>query len=526
MSSVVDPSEWIDAAVSAGPQRVFLSTPAGQRLSYADLDRFSGAAASALRRLGVVAGDRVAAQVDKSPDAVLLYVACLRIGAVYVPINTANTASEVAYFLRDAAPRVVVVRPLDAPNLAPIAAAAGVTHLQTLGADGEGSLPVLVSQCRSDQGVWPRLDASALAAIIYTSGTTGRSKGAMLTRGNLASNASALATAWRFCADDVLLHALPLFHVHGLFAALNTVLASGSGLLLLGGFDAAQALSHLPAVTVVMGVPTFYTRLLRLPGLDRRSTANVRLFVSGSAPLLAETHRDFQARTGHVILERYGMTETLMITSNPYQGARLPGFVGRPLPGIDVRLVDANADSGTATAAVTVINAPDEVGAIEIRGPNVCAGYWRDPQKTASEFRADGWFKSGDLGRLNSDGYLQIVGRAKDLVITGGYNVYPKEVEEAIDALPGVLESAVIGIAHEDFGEGVTAIVVARPGAVVTEADVVTGLQARLARYKVPKRVLVVADLPRNAMGKVQKNVLRQQYASLYDAHAAARPDT
>ncbi|MFI4891611.1 MAG: AMP-binding protein [Steroidobacterales bacterium] len=515
MSSVTDPGEWIDDVLRTDPQRTFLSTPAGRRLSYTDLERMSGAWGLALGRLGIEVGDRVAVQVDKSPESVLLYVACLRIGAVYVPINTANTASEVDYFLRDAAPRVLVVRPHDEPKLAPVAAAAGVVHLRTVGADGDGSLAGLANQCTGDPGVRPRLDASALAAIIYTSGTTGRSKGAMLTRGNLASNASALAGVWRFRADDVLLHALPLFHVHGLFAAINTVLASGSGLLLLSGFDAAQALQHFAAVTVVMGVPTYYTRLLRLAGLDRQSTAGIRLFVSGSAPLLAETHREFEQRTGHVILERYGMTETLMITSNPYDGPRRPGFVGQPLPGIEVRLVDESAGGGPA-ATVAVIGAPDQVGAIEIRGPSVCAGYWHDPHKTRSEFRADGWFRSGDLGRFDRDGSLQIVGRAKDLVITGGYNVYPREVEEAIDALPDVLESAVIGVPHPDFGEGVTAIVVARPGATLTEADIVTGIQSRLARYKLPKRVLVVADLPRNAMGKVQKALLRQQFAFLY----------
>jgi malonyl-CoA/methylmalonyl-CoA synthetase len=393
--------------------------------------------------------------------------------------------------------------------LAPIAAAAGVTHLETLGPEGDGSLAELVRQCEGGAARPPPLPAGALAAIIYTSGTTGRSKGAMLTRGNLASNGSALAAAWQFSAGDVLLHALPLFHVHGLFAAISTVLASGASLLLLGGFDAAQTLEHLPAATVLMGVPTFYTRLLQMPGLDRRSTAHIRLFVSGSAPLPAEVLREFERRTGHVILERYGMTETLMNTSNPYDGARLPGFVGLPLRGVEVRLYDA--DSGAP------VGQSGAVGAIEIRGPNVCAGYWRDPARTQSEFRADGWFRSGDLGRFNRDGYLQIVGRARDLVITGGYNVYPKEVEGEIDALPGVLESAVIGVSHPDFGEGVTAVVVARSGATLNEEDIVKGLRPRLARYKIPKRVLVVADLPRNAMGKVQKNLLRERYASLYD---------
>jgi malonyl-CoA/methylmalonyl-CoA synthetase len=504
-----DPYAWIEEAVRLTPHRPFLSTPAGRRWDYSDLHRLAGAWGTALQGLGVGAGDRVAAQCDKSPESVLLYVACLRIGAVYVPINTANTTNEVEHFLRDSEPRVAVVRPGDAATLGPIATAAGVAHVATLGAEGSGTLADLVQQSAMDSPTRPRLGAQALAAIIYTSGTTGRSKGAMLTRGNLASNACALATGWEFSADDVLLHALPLFHVHGLFAAINTVLASGSSLLLLGAFDAAQVLGHLPAVTVLMGVPTFYTRLLQLPGLNRQSTAHVRLFVSGSAPLLAETHREFARRTGHVILERYGMTETLMNTSNPYAGVRQPGYVGLPLPGVEIRLVDA--DSGAS------VDQPEQVGAIEIRGPNVFAGYWRDPHKTKSELRADGWFRSGDLGRFNPDGYLQIVGRAKDLVITGGYNVYPKELEDEIDALPGVLESAVIGLAHQDLGEGVTAVVVARPGASLTEADVLAGLKLRLARYKVPKRVLVVADLPRNAMGKVQKNLLRRQYATLYE---------
>ena len=504
-----DPYAWIESVVRHAPGRLFLRTPSGRQLSYADLQRMSGSWASALRSLGVNAGDRVAAQCDKSPELVLLYVACLRMGAVYVPINTANTVSEVEYFLRDSEPRIAIVRPGDREKLAPIAAAAGVSHTATLGADGTGTLVDLVNQGADDLVERGKLDASALAAIIYTSGTTGRSKGAMLTRGNLASNACALAATWRFRADDVLLHALPLFHVHGLFAAINTVLASGASLLLLDAFDAAVVIRHLPAVTVLMGVPTFYTRLLQLPGLDRHSTAAVRLFVSGSAPLLAETHREFEQRTGHVILERYGMTETLMNASNPYEGARLPGYVGIPLPGVEIRLLDQISGDRVEHA--------DVIGAIEIRGPNVCAGYWRDPQKTSIEIRSDGWFRSGDLGRFNRQGYLQIVGRAKDLVITGGYNVYPKELEEEIDSLPEVLESAVIGLPHRDLGEGVTAIVVTMPGAAISESGIIAALQTRLARYKVPRRVLIVTALPRNAMGKVQKNVLRQQHASLYE---------
>ncbi len=504
-----DPYAWIEDAIARGAgARRFLATPAGAQLTYADLERESARWATALQALGMTAGERIVVQVDKSPQAILLYIACLRLGAVYVPVNTANTAAEVDYVLQDAAPRVAVVRPADAPRLERIAAAAGVAHLETLGPAGEGSLAARVAATAGSPAARALFGADALAAIIYTSGTTGRSKGAMLTRGNLASNADALAAAWRFTADDVLLHALPLFHVHGLFAALNTVLAAGASLVLLSGFDAAQVLGLLPRATVLMGVPTFYTRLLQLSALDRTATASIRLFVSGSAPLLAETHREFHARTGHVILERYGMTETLMNTSNPYDGERLPGYVGLPLPGVEVRLVDP--ESGVPQAG------GDGIGAIEVRGPNVCAGYWRDPVKTQSEFRPDGWFRTGDLGRCNGAGYLQIVGRAKDLVISGGYNVYPKELEQEIDALPGVVESAVIGVPHPDFGEGVTAVVVARPGADLTEPEILAALQARFARYKVPKRVLIVADLPRNAMGKVQKNLLRQQYAALY----------
>jgi malonyl-CoA/methylmalonyl-CoA synthetase len=384
--------------------------------------------------------------------------------------------------------------------------------VETLGAEGEGSLLALVEESDENPELPRSSGASALAAIVYTSGTTGRSKGAMLSRANLASNAAALVEAWRFTSRDVLLHTLPLFHVHGLFAAINTVLASGSSLMLLSKFDAASALKHLPKVTVFMGVPTYYTRLLQQTGLNREVTAGVRLFVSGSAPLLMETHREFLRRTGHAILERYGMTETLMNTSNPYDGLRKPGSVGLPLPGIAVRVVGA-------TGAVEA-NA-DVIGTLEVAGPNVFAGYWRDPEKTRGEFSADGWFTTGDLGRIDRDGYVHIVGRAKDLVISGGYNVYPKEVEMELDALSGVQESAVFGVPHPDLGEGVTAVVVPQASAVLSEVDLINSLQTRLARYKIPKRVLVIDELPRNTMGKVQKNVLRTVYASLYGAGRA-----
>jgi malonyl-CoA/methylmalonyl-CoA synthetase len=484
-------------------------TPAGRALSYALLRNQSGRFAAALMRKGVVPGDRVAVQVDKSVDAVLLYIACLRMGAVFVPINTANTPNEVEYVLRDSQARIAVIRPTDCALLEPQATRAGVA-LESLGTDGEGSLLALVRESEETPAVPRAGGPNSLAAIVYTSGTTGRSKGAMLSRANLATNAAVLAEAWHFTNRDVLLHVLPLFHVHGLFAGVNTALASGSSILLLANFDAATALKYLPQVTVFMGVPTHYTRLLQQTGLNREITAGVRLFVSGSAPLAAETHHEFLQRTGHAILERYGMTETLMIASNPYDGVRKPGSVGVPLPGIAVRVVNDSTGALEQKA--------DVIGALEVAGPNVFAGYWQDPGKTRREFTSDGWFKTGDLGRTDSDGYLHIVGRAKDLVISGGYNVYPKEVEMELDALAGVVESAVFGVPHPDFGEGVTAVVVSLRGVQLSEADIISALQKRLARYKVPKRVLLVDELPRNAMGKVQKNALRAVYASLYGA--------
>jgi malonyl-CoA/methylmalonyl-CoA synthetase len=503
-----DPADWVESAAREQPHGLFLKTPTGRELTYALLRDQSGRFAAALMRRGVVPGDRVAVQVEKSVEAVLLYVACLRLGAVFVPINVANTPHEVDYVLRDSQPRVAVIRPADRALLEPSATHAGVHHVETLGADGEGSLLALVRQADEAPDLSRGTGANSLAAIVYTSGTTGRSKGAMLSRVNLASNAAVLAEAWHFTNRDILLHALPLFHVHGLFAAINTVLASGSSLLLLPKFDAALVLKHFPQVTVFMGVPTHYTRLLQQSGLNAHATAGVRLFVSGSAPLLVETHREFLQRTGHTILERYGMTETLMNTSNPYDGVRKPGSVGPPLAGIAVRVVDGTTGAVEAEADVT--------GTLEVAGPNVFAGYWQDPGKTRGEFTADGWFKTGDLGRIDCDGYVHVVGRAKDLVISGGYNVYPKEVEMELNALSGVLESAVFGVPHPDFGEGVTAVVVPQPATVLSEADIINSIQTRLARYKVPKRVLLVDDLPRNTMGKVQKNVLRTVYASLY----------
>jgi malonyl-CoA/methylmalonyl-CoA synthetase len=505
MTLARDPARWVDAAATRSG-RVFLTTAHGREVSYEALRELSGRMAGALAGLGVRSGDRVAVQVEKSVEAVFLYIACLRMGAVFVPINVANTANEVEYFLRDSRPTVAIVRPQDRGLIEAVAREAGAGAVETMGVDSDGSFCDLASQSRDFAA--PAMDPKSLAAIIYTSGTTGRSKGAMLTRYNLASNAAVLVDAWRFSPQDVLLHTLPLFHIHGLFVAINTVLASGSSLMLLPKFDAAQALQALSQATVYMGVPTHYTRLLQQENLSRDSTATVRLFVSGSAPLLADTHREFLQRTGHVILERYGMSETMMNTSNPYEGVRLAGSVGPPLPGISLRVTNGETGAVELTA--------DVIGTLEVKGPNVFAGYWRDEEKTRGEFTADGWFKTGDVGRIDKNGYVHIVGRAKDLVISGGYNVYPKEVESELDAVEGILESAVFGVPHPDFGEGVTAAVVAKEGARLSEGDIIDRVKIRLARYKVPKRVLIVEELPRNAMGKVQKNALRKTFAALY----------
>ena len=503
--------DLVRANLPADPAaKLFLETADGARYTYADLIVRSGAYAAALVAAGVKPGDRVAVQVEKSPEVLFLYLGAVRAGAVFLPLNTAYTGPEIAYFLGDAEPALFVCDPAKREALAPVAEVAGVALVHTLDGEGRGTLAEAATQAAQAFADVAR-GPEDLAAILYTSGTTGRSKGAMLSHENLASNARTLAEFWRFTADDVLLHALPVFHTHGLFVATNTVLASGGTMLFLPRFDPARVLALMPRATAMMGVPTFYTRLLREPGLTREATAGIRLFVSGSAPLLAETHREWEARTGHAILERYGMTETNMNTSNPYAGARVAGTVGPALPGVEVRVVDPETGA---------ILGPDAVGMVEVKGPNVFQGYWRMPEKTAAEFKADGFFITGDLGKIDGEGYVHIVGRGKDLIITGGYNVYPKEVENEIDALPGVVESAVVGIVHPDFGEGVTAVVVGGAN-VPDEATILRTLEARLARYKCPKRVLFVEELPRNAMGKVQKNVLRDTHAGLYRAGGA-----
>lgn len=479
--------------------------PDGRVETYGDALALSARLAHLLVARGVKPGDRVAVQVEKSWPALALYLATVRAGAAYLPLNTAYTLNEVEYFLSDAQPTVFVCRPEIAADARALAERLGVPVVETLGSQGEGSLTDAAAPLPDSFDDVPR-GPEDLAGILYTSGTTGRAKGAMLSHDNLLSNAVVLRDLWRFTADDVLIHALPIFHTHGLFVASNIILLAGASMIYCPKFDAREAIGYMDRATSLMGVPTFYTRLLAEEGLTKEATAHMRLFVSGSAPLLAETHRAFSERTGHAILERYGMTETGMNTSNPYDGERIAGTVGFPLPGVALRVTDP--ETGTPLAS-------GEIGMIEVKGPNVFKGYWRMPEKTASEFR-DGFFLTGDLGKIDAQGYVHIVGRGKDLVITGGFNVYPKEVETEIDLLPGVLESAVIGAPHPDFGEGVTAVVVPLPGASLTEAGLIGALETRLAKFKLPKRVIFLPELPRNTMGKVQKNLLRDAYKDIY----------
>ena len=493
-------------AASAGKARdkVCIDADDGRAFPYADLLGASARLAGALRHLGVGVGDRVLAQADKSPEMIFLYLACLRAGALFLPLNPAYTSAELAYFVADASPALLVCAPSRQAEFRRLAAAhAG--RVETLGDNGDGSLMAVAATMPATFADAPR-GPDDLAAILYTSGTTGRSKGAMMSHGNLASNALTLRDLWRFEASDVLIHALPVYHTHGLFVATNVVLLAGASMLFQRKFGADAVLRAMPRATTLMGVPTFYTRLVDHPGLNREAARSMRLFISGSAPLLAATHARFREMTGHAILERYGMTETNMITSNPYDGERVAGTVGFALPGVQLRI--AAAETGAPLAQ-------GETGVIEITGPNVFKGYWNMPEKTTQEFRPDGWFITGDLGRIDERAYVHIVGRARDLVISGGFNVYPKEVEAELDALPGVVESAVFGVPHADFGEAVTAVVVG-DSASLDEGEMLRALGMRLARFKLPKRIVVVPDLPRNAMGKVQKNLLRETHMSLY----------
>lgn len=473
--------------------------------SWRDLERGSAMIANLLASLELPPASRVAVQVDKSVEALMLYLAVLRAGHVYLPLNNAYQAAEIEYFVGNAEPAVVVCTPANFGWVSRIAFRAGSTHVYTLGDDRRGSL-LERALLQPDVHEPLALRGDALAAIVYTSGTTGRSKGAMLSHANLLSNAQVLKDSWDWQAADVLIHALPIFHVHGLFVAIHGALLNGSRMIWFARFEPGAVIARLPEATVFMGVPTLYVRMLAEPALDRGACAPMRLFISGSAPLLIETFGEWQRRSGHTILERYGMSETVMLTSNPCRaadGERRGGTVGRALPGVGVRVVD---DRGLALPA-------GETGHIQVKGPNVFSGYWRMAEKTADEFTDDLWFRTGDVGRFDADGYLTIVGRSKDLIISGGYNVYPVEIEGVLNELPGVAESAVVGVPHPDFGEAVVAVVIPRPGVAAPDPQaLIAALKGRIANYKVPKQVFVVAELPRNAMGKVQKNLLREQH--------------
>ncbi|MDQ0590810.1 malonate--CoA ligase [Variovorax paradoxus] len=496
------------AAFPAELDGIAVETDNGLFYSWRDLDRASAMIANLFGALGLEEGARIAVQVEKSVEAMILYLATLRAGYVFLPLNTAYQSAEIEYFIGNAEPAVVVCTSRNAAWVGPIASVAGTRHVFTLDDDRTGTLLELAAQC-SDRHEVARKNPDDLAAILYTSGTTGRSKGAMLTHGNLLSNAEVLRDYWGWTKGDVLIHALPIFHVHGLFVALHGALLNGSKMIWLSRFDPKRVVEKLPEATVFMGVPTLYVRLLAEPGLTREAVRNMRLFVAGSAPLLIETFDEWRERTGHTILERYGMSETIMLTSNPYspaQGERRGGTVGFALPGVQLRVRD---DTGRDCTT-------DEIGNIQVSGPNVFAGYWRMPEKTKEEFTADGFFKTGDVGKIDGRGYITIVGRSKDLIISGGYNVYPAEIEGYINELPGVAESAVVGVPHPDFGEVGVAIVIAKAGGALDADAIVAELKSKLANFKIPKRCFVVPELPRNTMGKVQKALLREQHKGLF----------
>jgi len=499
-----------------------VQTETGLHYSWRDLDRATAMLANLLQSLGLPAGSRIAAHVDKSVEAMLLYLATLRAGYVYLPLNVAYQSAELQYFLGNAEPAVLVCSPRDFGWASKLAFQSGTQYVFTLDDQRQGSLLERAAQHSDVHAIVPR-QAEDMAAMVYTSGTTGRSKGAMLSHGNLLANAKVLKDYWGWTKTggpdgrgDVLIHCLPIFHVHGLFVALHGALLNGSKMIWMARFEPKQVLAYLPQATVFMGVPTLYVRLLGEPGLTAQACANMRLFVAGSAPLLLETFQDWTARTGHTILERYGMSETVMLASNPYapdarhdsQAERRGGTVGFALPGVQLRV---SSSEGKRCAV-------GEVGNIEVRGPNVFSGYWRMPEKTAEEFTADGYFKTGDVGVVDARGYVSIVGRSKDLIISGGYNVYPAEIEGYINAMHGVAESALVGVPHPDFGEVGVAVVIAKPGAAPDADAIVQSLKANLANFKIPKRCFVLPELPRNAMGKVQKNLLRQQYQNLFTA--------
>jgi malonyl-CoA/methylmalonyl-CoA synthetase len=500
------------AAFPADLDAVAVETDDGLLYTWGDLDRASAMIANLFVALELEEGARIAVQVEKSVEALMLYLATLRAGYVFLPLNTAYRGAEIEYFIGNAEPAVVVCSSANADWVGPIALAAGTRHVFTLNDDRTGTLLDVAVQCRDRHTVAQRGEDD-LAAILYTSGTTGRSKGAMLTHRNLLSNAEVLKDYWGWVEGDVLIHALPIFHVHGLFVAIHGALLNGSKMIWMNKFDPKRVVARLPDATVFMGVPTLYVRMLAEPGLTKKTCRNMRLFVAGSAPLLIETFQEWQARTGHTILERYGMSETAMLTSNPYspvQGERRGGTVGFALPGVQlrVRVTDENGDTRDAGT--------DEIGNIEVDGPNVFAGYWRMPEKTKEEFTADGFFKTGDVGKIDGLGYITIVGRSKDLIISGGYNVYPAEIEGFINEMEGVAESALVGVPHPDFGEVGVAVVTLKSGAQVDGDAIVAELKAKLANFKIPKRCFIVPELPRNAMGKVQKALLREQHKSLF----------
>ncbi len=499
------------AAFPADLQATAVETDEGLLYSWADLDRATAMMANLLQSLDLPEGSRVAVQVEKSVEAMMLYLATLRAGYVFLPLNTAYQSAEIEYFIGNAEPAVVVCSGANFGWVSKIAFKAGTQHVFTLNDDRTGSLLDRAAH-HSDQHQPVVRQADDLAAILYTSGTTGRSKGAMLTHGNMLSNALTLKDYWGWKPSDVLIHALPIFHVHGLFVAIHGALINGSKMIWMAKFDPKRAIAHMAQATVFMGVPTLYVRMLTEPSLNKAAVKNMRLFIAGSAPLLIETFTEWQARTGHTILERYGMSETAMLTSNPYaadkryagQSERRGGTVGFPLPGVSLRV---RGDDGQDLPV-------SEIGGIQVKGPNVFKGYWRMPEKTAEEFTADGYFKTGDVGKVDERGYVTIVGRSKDLIISGGYNVYPKEIESVIDDMAGVQESAVIGVPHADFGEAVVAVVVPRAGTTLSEQTIISSLKSMIANFKVPKRVHFVDELPRNTMGKVQKNLLRERFGA------------
>ena len=483
----------------------FLHLLDGNKLTYVDFLEMAARYAGYLTEAGLNAGDRVAVQIEKSPEALAVSAACVQAGLVFLPLNTAYTADEVAYFVENSGAGIVLCDDRKRDALAPIAKRCEA-KLETLNADGSGSFSQQAASLPKTFETVPRSEDD-LAAFLYTSGTTGRSKGAMLSQGNLLSNAQALKNEWRFTSEDVLLHALPIFHTHGLFVASNVTLLAGGQMIFLPKFDLDQMIADLPRATTMMGVPTFYTRLLGDERFTKDLSKHMRLFVSGSAPLLAETHVQFEDRTGHRILERYGMTETNMNTSNPYDGERRAGTVGFPLPGVELKITDSQTGATLSQG---------DIGEIEVRGPNVFKGYWQMPEKTAEELRSDGFFITGDLGQIDADGYVSIVGRNKDLIISGGYNIYPKEIELLLDDQEGVLESAVIGVPHADFGESVVGVLVAMPGEALDLEGIKANIGKSLARFKQPQKLVVLPELPRNTMGKVQKKALREQYKTVF----------